>query len=85
MYMLLNFIVPLTSGASQTFYKRYEEGSVTKLDVNYRSLDSLRMHFTEIRKTSTRTCISTGQRMGPMGNLYTEWNPTKVLDTVAPK
>ena len=85
MYMLLNFIVPLTSGASQTFCKCYEEQSGTKLDVTYHLLDSLRANFTEIRKTSTRTCISTGQRMGPMGNLYTEWNPTKVLDTVAPK
>ena len=36
-------------------FKGYEERSGTKLDVAYRSLDSLRAKFAEIRMTSMRT------------------------------
>ena len=86
------FFIALTSNALQTFneiFKGYEERSGAKLDVTYRSLDSLRAKVAENPHDFDAylhiNWATNGTNGEPDNGLYPEWNPTKVLDTVTPK
>ena len=86
------FFIALTSDALQTFneiFKGYEERSGTKLDVTYRSLDSLRAKVAENPHDFDAylhiNWATNGTNGEPDNGLYPEWNPTKVLDTITPK
>ena len=93
MYKSLDFFfIALTSDALQTFneiFKGYEERSGTKLDVAYRSLDSLRAKVAENPHDFDAylhiNWATNGTNGEPDNGLYPEWNPTKVLDTITPK
>ncbi len=85
-------IFALTSDASQSFneiFKGYEERTGKKLDVTYRSLDSLRAKLVENPQdfdAYLHLTWATGGLTGkPDNGLYPEWNPTKVLDVIAPR
>ena len=82
----------LTGDASQTFneiFKGYEERTGTKLDVTYRSVDSLRAKVAENPHDFDAylhiNWATDGLNGEPDNGLYPEWNPTKVLDAVAPR
>ncbi|KAH9171186.1 NAD-P-binding protein [Lactarius sanguifluus] len=70
-------------------FKGYEERTGKKLDVNYRSLDSLRAKLAEnpydLDAYFHIGWATDGLNGKPDNDLYPEWNPTKVIDTAAPR
>ncbi|KAI9449456.1 NAD-P-binding protein [Lactarius psammicola] len=70
-------------------FKGYEERTGKKLDVTYRSVDSLRAKLAENPQDFDAYLHLNWATEGPNGkpdnDLYPEWNPTKVLDILAPR
>ncbi|KAH9055456.1 NAD-P-binding protein [Lactarius vividus] len=70
-------------------FKGYEERTGKKLDVTYRSLDSLRAKIAENPQDFDAylhlNWATNGTNGTPDNGLYPEWNPTKVLDIIAPR
>ncbi|KAH9032463.1 NAD-P-binding protein [Lactarius pseudohatsudake] len=70
-------------------FKGYEERTGKKLDVTYRSLDSLRAKLAENPQDFDAYLhliwATDGTNGTPDNGLYPEWNPTKVLDIIAPR
>jgi predicted dinucleotide-utilizing enzyme len=70
-------------------FKGYEERSGTKLDVTYRPLDTLRAKVAEnphdLGAYLHISWATDGLNGEPDNGLYPEWNPTKVLDSAAPR
>ncbi|KAH9055465.1 NAD-P-binding protein [Lactarius vividus] len=70
-------------------FKGYEERTGKKLDVTYRSLDSLRAKVAknpyDLDAYFHINWATDGLNGKPDNDLYPEWNPTKVLDTAAPR
>ncbi|KAH8993477.1 NAD-P-binding protein [Lactarius akahatsu] len=70
-------------------FKGYEERTGKKLDVTYRSLDSLRAKVAENPQDFDAYLhliwATDGTNGTPDNGLYPEWNPTKVLDIIAPR
>ncbi|KAI9437594.1 NAD-P-binding protein [Lactarius indigo] len=70
-------------------FKGYEERTGKKLDVNYRSLDSLRAKVAEnpydLDAYFHVNWATDGLNGTPDNGLYPDWNPTKVIDTAAPR
>ena len=77
---------------SQSFneiFRGYEERTGTKLDVTYRTIDSLRAKLAENAydfDAYLHIIWATDGLVGePDNGLFPEWNPTKVLDILAPR
>jgi uncharacterized protein YbjT (DUF2867 family) len=70
-------------------FRVYEERTGTKLDVTYRSVESLRARFAENAydfDAYLHLIWATDGLVGePDNGLFPEWNPTKVVDILAPK
>jgi hypothetical protein len=70
-------------------FRIYEERTGTKLDVTYRAVDSLRARLAENAydfDAYLHTIWATdGLVGGPDNGLFPQWNPTKVVDILAPK
>jgi hypothetical protein len=77
---------------SQSFneiFRGYEERTGTKLDVTYRTVDSLRAKLAENAydfDAYLHIIWATDGLVGEPDNaLFPEWDPTKVVDTLAPR
>ena len=70
-------------------FRGYEERTGTKLDVTYRTIDSLRAKLAENAydfDAYLHIIWATDGLVGePDNGLFPEWNPTKVLDILAPR
>ena len=78
--------------SSQSFnelFRAYEERTGTKLDVTYRTLDSLQARLAanayDFDAYLHVLWVTDGLVGEPDNGLYPEWNPTKVIDIVAPR
>jgi len=70
-------------------FRAYEQRTGTKLDVTYRTLDSLRARLAENAHdfdAYLHVLWATDSLVGePDNGLFPEWNPTKVVDILAPR
>jgi len=70
-------------------FRAYEQRTGTKLDVTYRTVDSLRAKLAENAydfDAHLHILWATDGVVGePSNGLYPQWNPTKVIDILAPK
>jgi len=70
-------------------FRGYEERTGTKLDVTYRTVDSLRAKLSENAydfDAYLHVIFATDGLVGePDNRLFPEWNPTKVVDIIAPR
>lgn len=70
-------------------FRGYEERTGTKLDVTYRTVDSLRAKLKENPydfDAYLHIIWATDGVVGePDNGLFPEWNPTKVIDILAPR
>jgi hypothetical protein len=70
-------------------FRAYEQRTGTKLDVTYRTVDSLRAKLAENAydfDAHLHILWATDGLVGePDNGLYPQWNPTKVIDILAPK
>jgi hypothetical protein len=70
-------------------FRGYEERTGTKLDVTYRPVDSLRAKLAENASdfdAYLHVIWATDGLVGDADNgLFPEWNPTKVVDILAPR
>ena len=79
----------ITPQSFNEIFRGYEERTGTKLDVTYRTADSLRAKLSENANDFDAYLhliwVTNGLVGEPDNGLFPEWNPTKVVDILAPR